>query len=212
MAMGSFHKFVYVILCVLTLTIVCHSLYAHSDGAPIGCIGSGSNRYSHLFYAPRSTFTCGNLGCHYQYPIDCGSGKFTLFVVDKCESGQIIDILISFEKTNTEIHGFEIAAQDRYYNRIVGTFIVDDDDTQVIGGGLYVTHTKKGTNRKYWHVKWQAPPADFLVQNPVRFYALGVEGNDDGTAMGDYIYKATRVIEVAPKKEKKQQVRIIKKE
>ena len=203
----------YTILCMFTSSMLCSSLYAHSDGAPIACLGSGDNRYSHRFYPPRSTFTCGNLGCHYQYPIDCGKAKFKLFVVQKCEPGEIVDVLISFEKSNTESHGFEITAQDRYENRIVGNFIIGDaDDVQIIGSGLFVTHTKKGTQQKFWHVKWQAPPADFLVQNPVRFYAMGVEGDNDGTALGDYIYKATRLIEVVPKKAKKEQIHVIKKE
>lgn len=202
------------LLCMLLSTVFCKVLYAHSDGAPIACLGSGDNRYSHRFYPPRSTFTCGNLGCHYQYPIDCGNAKFKLYVVQKCEPGEIVDVLISFEKSNTESHGFEITAQDRNENRIVGNFINPDnaEDIQVIGSGLFVTHTKKGTQQKFWHVKWQSPPADFLVQNPVRFYAMGVEGDNDGTAMGDYIYKATRLIEVVPKKEKKERIRIHKKE
>ncbi|MBI5309158.1 MAG: hypothetical protein HZB37_12730 [Planctomycetes bacterium] len=125
-----------------------------------------------------------------------------------------MDILVSFEKTNTDSHGFEISANDRYYNQIVGNFINpnNDEDIQVIGSGLFLTHTKKGTNQKAWHIKWQAPPADFVVQNPVRFYAMGVEGDNDGTAMGDYIYKAARLIEVVPIKAKKEQIRIHRKE
>ncbi len=201
----------YTILWTFVLGMFCTTLYAHSDGAPIACLGSGDNRYSYRFYPPRSWDTCGVLGCHYQYPIDCGNAKFKLFVVQKCEPDEIVDILISFEKSATESHGFEITAQDRYENRIVGNFIIEDaDDVQIIGSGLFVTHTKKGNNQKSWHIKWQAPPADFLVQNPVRFYAMGVEGDNDGTPMGDYIYKATRLIEVVPKKEKKERIRIHK--
>lgn len=202
-----------IVLFVLVSGVFYNPLYAHSDGAPIACLGSGDNRYSHRFYAPRSWDTCGVLGCHYQYPIDSGKAKFKLFVVDKCAPGQIVDILISFEKSNTESHGFEITAQDRYDNRIVGDFIIEDaDDVQIIGSGLFVTHTKKGTIQKSWHIKWQAPSADFLVQNPVRFYAMGVEGDNDDTPMGDYIYKATRLIEVGPKKMQKQQIRLLKKD
>ncbi|MBE7444383.1 MAG: hypothetical protein HS132_03735 [Planctomycetia bacterium] len=203
----------YTIVCMLVSGFFCSSSHAHSDGAPIACLGSGDNRYSYRFYAPRSTFTCGNLGCHYQYPINSGKSKFMLFVLDKCEPGEIVDILVSFKQSDTESHGFEITAQDRYENRIVGNFIIEDaDDAQIIGSGLFVTHTKKGTSQKSWHIKWQAPPADFVVQNPVRFYAMGVEGDNDDTAMGDYIYKATRLIEVVPKKVKKEQIHVIKKE
>jgi hypothetical protein len=204
----------YTILCMFMSCMLCSSLHAHSDGAPLNCLGSGLDRLNWLLAAP-GTFTCGNLGCHYQYPINSGKGKFMLFVLDKCAPGEIVDILVSFKQTNTDFHGFQITAYDNYLgSRLVGTFINvgDDEDTQVEAGGRYATHTKKGTNQKFWHVKWQAPPADFLVQNPVRFYAMGVESNNDGTAMGDYVYKATRLIVVEPKKVKKEHVQVIKKE
>lgn len=203
-----------IILCIFVSGIFCNSLYAHSDGAPINCLGSGIDRFNVMYAAP-SMFTCGVLGCHYQYPINSGKGKFMLFVLDKCEPGEIVDILISFKQTDTDFHGFQITAQDSYFgNRLVGTFINvgDDEDTQVEAGGRFATHTKKGTNQKFWHVKWQAPPTDFFVANPIRFYAMGVESNNDGTPMGDYIYRATRLIVVEPKKVKEGQVRVLKKE
>lgn len=56
------------------------------------------------------------------------------------------------------------------------------------------------------------PPADFYVSNPVRFYAMGVESDNNGTPMGDYIYKATRLIVVEPKKVRKEQVHVLKQE
>lgn len=203
----------YTILYLFVSVILCSSVYAHSDGSPLSCLGGGLDRLNWLLSAP-SVFTCGNLGCHYQYPINSGKGKFMLFVLDKCEPEEIVDILVSFKQTDTDFHGFQITAQDRYYNRLVGTFINvgDDEDTQVEAGGRFATHTKKGTQQKYWHVKWQAPPSDFWVANPVRFYAMGVEADNDGTAMGDYIYKATRLIVVEPKKVKKEQARVIKRE
>lgn len=204
----------YIMLCIFVSGIFCSSLYAHSDGAPLVCLGSGLDKLNWLLAAP-GTFTCGNLGCHYQYPIGSGKGKFMLFVLDKCEPGEIVDILVSFKQTDTDFHGFQITAHDNYLgNRLVGTFINvgEDEDTQVEAGGRFATHTKKGTSQKFWHVKWQAPPADFFVSNPVRFYAMGVESDNDGTPMGDYIYKATRLIVVERKKVIKEQVRVIKKE
>lgn len=206
-------KICLIMFSILISGIFCKSLYAHSDGAPLGCVGGGLDRINWLLYAP-DNFTCGVLGCHYQYPVGAGKGKFMLFVVDKCEPGDTVDILVSFKQTDTDFHGFQIAAQDRYYNRLVGTFINvgDDEDTQVEANGNYATHTKKGTGQRYWHVKWQAPPEDSFVANPVRFYAMGVEADNDGTAMGDYIYKATRLIIVEQRKEQKEQINISKKE
>ena len=202
-----------IILGMFSSGIVCNSTYARSDGAPIACLGAGIDKFNVTYAAP-SLYTCGNLGCHYQYPINSGKAKFMLFVLDKCAPGEIVNILVSFKQTNTDFHGFQITAQDTYFNRLVGTFINvgDDEDTQVEAGGHFATHTKKGTQQKFWHVKWQAPPPDFWVANPVRFYAMGIEANNDETPMGDYIYKATRLIVVEPKKAKKGQIRVIKKE
>ncbi|HHT9160139.1 MAG: hypothetical protein A2099_00635 [Planctomycetes bacterium GWF2_39_10] len=211
---GKLRKILYTILFMITSGVFCGSLHAHSDGAPLNCVGAGIDKFN-VMYAANSSFTCGVLGCHYQYTVNAGKGKFKLYVVDKCEPGDIVDILITFEKTDTEFHGFQITAQDSYYgSRVVGTFINvgDDDDTQVEAGGRFATHTKKGTQQKFWHVKWQAPPASFLVANHVKLYAMGIEANNDGTSMGDYIYKATRLITVEKKKVPKPQVRTIKKE
>jgi len=201
-----------IILGMFSSGIVCNSTYARSDGAPIACLGAGIDKFNVTYAAP-SLYTCGNLGCHYQYPINSGKAKFMLFVLDKCAPGEIVNILVSFKQTNTDFHGFQITAQDTYFNRLVGTFINvgDDEDTQVEAGGRFATHTKKGIKQKFWHVKWQAPPADFWVANPVRFYAMGIEANNDDTPMGDYIYKATRLLVVEPKKTKKEQIRVIKK-
>ena len=202
-----------IILGMFSSGIVCNSTFARSDGAPIACLGAGIDKFNVLFAAP-GWYTCGNLGCHYQYPISSGKAKFMLFVLDKCAPGETVDILVSFKQTNTDFHGFQITAQDTYFNRLVGTFINvgDDEDTQVEAGGRFATHTKKGIKQKFWHVKWQAPPADFWVANPVRFYAMGIEANNDDTPMGDYVYKATRLLVVEPKKTKKEQIRVIKKE
>lgn len=38
------------------------------------------------------------------------------------------------------------------------------------------------------------------MANPVRFYTMGIEANNDDTPMDDYVYKATRLIVVEPKK------------
>jgi hypothetical protein len=193
--------------------IFCNSIFAHSDGAPIACLGAGIDKFNVRFAAP-SWNTCGNLGCHYQYPINSGKGKFMLFVLDKCAPGEIVDILVSFKQTDTEFHGFQITAQDTYFNRLVGTFINvgDDEDTQVEAGGRFATHTKNGTQQKFWHVKWQAPPADFWVANPVRIYAMGIEADNDDTPMGDYVYKATRLIVVESKNTPKPHVQPVKKD
>jgi hypothetical protein len=200
-------------MSVFVFGIFCCQVRAHSDGAPLGCVGSGVDKVVLLCAAP-GNYTCGITACHYQYTIGSGKGKFMLFVLDTCKPGEIVDILVSFKQTDTDYHGFQIAAQDRYFNRLVGTFINvgDDDDTQVEAGGLYATHTKKGTKQRFWHVKWKAPPKDFSVANPVRFFAVGVEANNDGTSLGDYVYIANRTIVVKPERTKKEEVSLRKKE
>ena len=82
----------------------------------------------------------------------------------------------------------------------------DDEDTQVEAGGV-ATHTKKGTQQKFWHVKMAGAFFGLFVANPVRFYAMGIEANNDDTPMGDYIYKATRLIVVGQRKQKRAKFR-----
>ncbi|MBU6392717.1 MAG: hypothetical protein KGQ83_10815, partial [Planctomycetes bacterium] len=118
----------YTILWTFVLGMFCTTLYAHSDGAPLSCLGAGVDKFNVTYAAP-SMFTCGQLGCHYQYPINSGKEKLKLFVVDKCTPGEVVDILISFEKAKSDFHGFQITAQDSYFgNRLVGTFINVGDD------------------------------------------------------------------------------------
>ncbi|MBM4054727.1 MAG: hypothetical protein FJ264_08670 [Planctomycetes bacterium] len=203
----------FIVFLVSVFGVLSRYSFANSDGAPLACVGSARTKDGQLLYAPAAT-TCNILGCHHQHIAGSGKGKFMLFVLDTCEPGEIVDILVSFKKTDTYYHGFQIAAQDSYFNRLVGTFINvgEVEDTQVEAGGLYATHTKKGSNRKYWHVKWQAPPRDFWVANPVRFYACGVEADNDGTPMGDYVYSATKNIIVTPKKSRTTKIQLSRKE
>lgn len=203
----------FIVFLISVFGVLSQHTFAHSDGAPLASVGAAQDKGNWRFYAP-AFHTCNILGCHYQYTVGSGKGKFMLFVLDRCEPGEIVDILVSFKQTDTYYHGFQITAQDRYFNRLVGTFINvgDAPDTQVEAGGLYATHTKNGTNRKYWHVKWQAPPEDFWVANPVRFYAVGLEADNDGTPMGDYVYRATRNIVVESKKLRNAQMQLLRKE
>lgn len=209
---GKFRLVNYNILFFVAVIMFCNTSFAHSDVPPLYCLGGGVDKFNVMYAAP-SSYTCAVLGCHYQYTVNSGKGKFKLYVKDKCEPGDIVDILVTFEKTDTEFHGFQIAAQDNYFNRLIGMFINvgDDEDTQIEAGGRFASHTKKGTGQKFWHVKWQAPLADFWVANPVKFYAMGVEANNDETSMGDYVYKTTRLITVARKKTSRPHVQPVKK-
>ena len=129
-----------------------------------------------------------------------------LFVLDKCAPGEIVDILVSFKQTNTEFHGFQITAQDSYYgNRLVGTFINvgDDEDTQVESRWEVCDPYEKGDSAEILACKMAGAFFRLFCGQSGRFYAMGIEANNDDTPMGDYIYKATRLIVVEPKKAKK---------
>lgn len=206
-------NYAFIVFLISIFVLLSQHSFANSDGAPLANVGAATTKDGWILYPPAFS-TCNILGCHYQYTVGSGKGKFMLFVLDECEPGEIVDILVSFKKTDTYYHGFQITAQDRYFNRLVGTFINvgGDDDTQVEAGGLYATHTKKGTNQKYWHVKWQAPPEEFWVANPVRFFAIGLEADNDGTAMGDYVYSATRNIIVRSRKFRNMQMQQLRRE
>ncbi|MFO0794040.1 MAG: choice-of-anchor V domain-containing protein [Candidatus Brocadiaceae bacterium] len=119
-----------------------------------------------------------------------------------------MQILFSFINVPEKVHGFEMTAVDASGKR-VGTFkkfIKTDKTTQIIPPnskdalkrGLktvdknkYIEQTFRGIKNTSWKVKWIAPAS---ATNPITFYAAGVDGNDNGSAKGDYVYTATKEI------------------
>lgn len=140
---------------------------------------------------------CGNLACdsaacHTSYGLNTGSAKFSITVPASYEKGKTIDVRVTFDNSNTALHGFEITAMDADYTK-VGTFTSAGDTIQTeLYKNQYAAHTVIGTAENSWTIQWTAPSE--RLSDPVTFYAAGNEANGDGTSLGDYIYTATSTV------------------
>ncbi|HHT9121735.1 MAG TPA: choice-of-anchor V domain-containing protein [Candidatus Wunengus sp. YC63] len=135
------------------------------------------------------SLTCNSDACHTSYGLNTGRATFSITVPSSYEKGKTTDILITFDNSNTGLHGFEITAMDAA-NTKVGTFTSTSETTQTEPyKSQYAAHTVIGTAENGWTVQWTAPVEK--LSDPITFYAAGNEANGDGTSLGDFIYTAT---------------------
>src|SRR3972149_4851523 len=141
------------------------------------------------------SLTCNTDPCHTSYRLDTGRAKFSITVPTTYEKSKTIDVLITFDNSNTGLHGFEITAMDTT-NTKIGTFTSTDDTTQTESyRNQYAAHTTIGTAESSWTIQWSAPSEN--VSGPITFYAAGNEANGNSLSSGDYIYTDTATISLA---------------
>lgn len=157
------------------------AIFAFSSGPPDGRTGSPADSFN----------TCKAVGCHDTYVLNSGSATFSITAPANYTLGADVPISISFGKSSTLKHGFELSALDAN-NKHVGVFSSVDDKTQTNTSTDFIKHTLAGDSQAgnaSWNVKWTAPAS--AVEDPVTFYAAGNEANGDFTHDGDYIYTTT---------------------
>lgn len=181
------HSF-WILSCILCIVFYSPQI-AHSNvaGAPAGNTGSPGDGGN----------TCA--GCH-------GGGAETEFDVfeiiptsfpEEYIAGEVYSFEVDiFTPGTSSNYGFELIAEDDFGNSIGEIVITDSDNTQLIGGGSYITHTSEGTQGDvgaFWGFDWQAPE-DF--EGNVTFYAAGNIANGNGVQGGDVIMTANLPIEI----------------
>ena len=180
-----------------TSNLFTHNLYAWSFGPPAYRTG-----------APVDKGTCNAKSCHNSFATNSGTAQFSITGPKVYIPGKSVTLTISFPSFTEKVHGFEMTAVDAS-GKGVGKFkkfIKTDKTTQVIplnskdpfrrglktaGKDKYIEQTFKGIKNSRWKVKWTAPAS---ATNPVKFYAAGVDANDNGGEDGDYVYTATKQI------------------
>lgn len=169
------------------------NLYAFSNGPPAYRTG-----------APGDDGTCNDIGCHNSFELNSGNAVFSITASDTYTPRKFIKIEVSFTGSSGKLHGFEMTALDANGNR-VRRFKKIRRTTQVIRPndfrGLrredrrkYIEHTRAGTRKTKWMVKWKAPRD---TTGPITFYAAGNEADGNGISTGDFIYTTTREINAA---------------
>ncbi len=112
------------------------------------------------------SLTCNTDPCHTSYRLDTGRAKFSITVPTTYEKSKTIDVLITFDNSNTGLHGFEITAMDTT-NTKVGTFTSTDDTTQTESYlNQYAAHTTIGTANQAGRYNGQRLPRMYLSRLP----------------------------------------------
>jgi len=145
--------------------------------------------------------TCAK--CHFDHPLNDPGGSLTINgVPETVESGREYAITIAVTHAATKRAGFELSARHADGPDVgtqAGTFRAPDARTQIVtapGGTIqYIQHTKlgsdvTGTNEGTWMIYWKAPSPSV---GRMIFHAAANAANDDESALGDFIYTASRL-------------------
>ncbi len=133
--------------------------------------------------------------CHADYPLNSGTGAWSLTGPATVSAGETITIALAFTgpAAASPLHGFQMTAQDTSGNYI-GTFTLTDPVGTQINSGVWVNHTSSGIYQTSWTVQWTAPSP--MTSGHAVFYATGNEASGDGTPSFDYIYATSLSIPV----------------
>src|SRR3989304_6087144 len=116
---GYVRKFIY-FLCALCVTgILIRPIFAYSGGPPVGFTGSPDDGFR----------SCNVAECHNSFALNSGNAVFSVSAPSNYTLGEVVSITVSFNNSDTQKHGFELAALDANNNHI-GTFGSVDDKTQ----------------------------------------------------------------------------------
>ena len=183
------HSF-WMLTCVFCIVFYSpQSGHSNQNGAPTGNTGSPGDGGS----------TC--ISCHSSVLPDV-EDVFEVFSSSTImTSGESYPFTVSASYFYSNIFGFELKAEDNMGNSVGEIILTDPSRTQLVGNGMYITHTEAGSLGEVgegfysvmWNFDWQAP-VDF--EGSVTFYAAGNISNGDGTSSGDLIFTDSFSIEV----------------
>lgn len=185
-------KLLFLTFSITIITIFVGSIYnnAFTDptGAPnarTGSPGDGGN-------------TCAISGCHTGITVSTKANIITSDIpVEGYTPGTKYTITAtSRSSANRNTFGFQVSPQTQA-GLLVGTLgVTNTTQTQITGGGKYVTHKQAGitgtSGMKSWSFSWTAPLAG---SGAVTFYGAFNNANGTGSAAGDSIIKTTYVVQ-----------------
>ena len=184
------------IVCVLSfLAFGIGVLFTNNSLLPK--VGSSSAGPPVSFSGAPGESTCTS--CHTQ---NVGTGTFTITAPPNYVPGQTYQMTVQHSTADaTRLRwGFQMTALDGT-NNAAGTFTSTDGFTYTDFGNLrfYVAQTQTGTfagtgSGASWTFDWTAPATDV---GPVTFYAAGNQANNNNGRLGDQIYTATAVSQIA---------------
>lgn len=142
--------------------------------------------------------------CHGDFSINTGGGSV---VATGLPSGTYtpgtaynFTIKINHGTSDKTVWGFAIKAVNTVDNTCTGTFSTTNANASVKGSlanqDLELSHATAATsgaanNYTYLNLKWTAPASPTANESNIRFYIVGVAGDNDGSEAGDYVYSTT---------------------
>jgi hypothetical protein len=144
--------------------------------------------------------TCAK--CHFDNKLNDPDGSLRIDgVPETVEPGRRYGITIVVRRRGAKCAGFELSARHADgpdAGKQAGTFRAPDGRTQVVSAPgstiQYIQHTKSGADltspdEGRWTVDWTAPARS---DGRIIFHAAANAGNDDASALGDFIYTTSR--------------------
>lgn len=136
--------------------------------------------------------------CHNSFPLNSGVGQVSIAAPETYQPGQTYQITVTSSSSdpNVKIWGFLLTTLNGE-NQPAGNLVSTSTNT------LFETGVGSFPNRQYirfangfpdvigtvsWVFDWTAPAT---ADGPITFYSSFIDGNFDGTDLGDYIYTST---------------------
>lgn len=174
-------KYIYTLISMAIVSFVIISInpqtgHSISSGAPQGktaATGEGS---------------CADAGCHGGTATDAPNAITTNIPAGGYEAGKTYDITVTASEMGRMRFGFQARAS--------AGALGASTETQLVGGGTYVTHrlsSTNSTNSKAWTFQWTAPGGT----GTVTFNAAMLAANGNGSTSGDNVYKSSLQVQEA---------------
>lgn len=187
-------------IAVVSLSIKQTGIHANSSGPQASRTGAPA------IGAYTAELNCTSSGCHTTFPLNSGTGTFSISGVPTYYfPDQELTLTVTMNQASRGAYGFQLTALDPQGNR-AGTFTSSDSRTQLINGTgsftgrRYIQHSfsgisPNGTNQGSWTFKWKAPATD---SGKITFFAAGNAANGTGSSGSDYIYTTSKSIDPLP--------------
>ncbi len=186
----QFNRALFTVFIIVALGTCSSTVFGHSAG-PLDNYAANPPGYTNC------------TACHTSFPVNSGIGTVAMvFPPLNYISGAIMPVDITVADALGMRWGFEMTVKD-FAGSSAGQFIVTDPvHTQLSDNPVpnldFVKQTSMGTFNGSgfgvaWPILWQAPVSVW----PVTFYFSGNGANGDGSALGDYIYTDSLVVNAA---------------
>jgi len=180
-----------ILIGIFTLIFSWQSAHTNSTGAPAGKTGSPGD----------NSATCGS--CHATNAITNESISFETDF-EGCESafycinfnpcaeneagylpGHNYSITVNLQNANTK-SGFEACFEDNLGNKVGTILLSDNQNTELVGGSDYITHSNSNNNS--WTFDWTAPSEPV---GDITLYVACISANGNNNNSGDVLLTET---------------------